>query len=172
MFKSPLAKLLVLAALLSAAWYLWTPRRTWDRFLTAVVMADPGRLQETVDFPMLRANLQDDIERSLVAKSGSGLGANLASGLVNQMVNVAVTPRGISQLITGFGTRTPRPGDVDSVAQRTATSFRYRSPSRVEVHIRPEGDDEAVAGVVTLRRTGFTWRVTRISSDRLTNPDP
>jgi hypothetical protein len=171
MLKSGLARLFLAAILITGVWYLWTPRRAWDRFLTAVVMADMPRLQEAVDFPILRSHLRDDIEASLVRRSGSGLGATLAAGLVTQMVNVAVTPRGMAQLITGFGTRTPRPGDVDSVEARTDLSFRYRSPSRVDVHLRPAGDDSSAAGVVTLTRSGLTWRVTRISSDRLTNPD-
>jgi hypothetical protein len=171
MLKSRLAKLILAAIVLAGVWYYWTPRRAWDRFLTAVVMADAQRLQATVDFPVLRQNLKDDIGASLTAKSSSGFGAVIASGLVEQMVNVTITPRGMAQLITGFGTRTPRKGDVDSVQAGSITSIRYRSPSRVEVRIRPADEDDSAAGVVTLSRTGLTWRVTRISSDRLTNPD-
>ncbi len=170
MLKSTLTKLLLAAVLLTAVWYVWTPRRSWDRFLTGVVMADTDLLQQTVDFPVLRENLKHDIEVSLRQGNEAGLGAALATGLVNQMVNITITPRGMAQLITGFGMRTPEPGSVDSVAAGSVTTFRYRSPSRVEVRIRPADADDAAAGVITLTRTGFTWRVTRLSSDRLANP--
>jgi hypothetical protein len=168
MLKSPLRKLLLLALILAGVWYFWTPRRSWDRFLTAVVMADSPALQDNADFIALRANLKSDLKLALESSDENGsLSGTLTSSLLDPVVNMTLTPRGIAELVTSFGTRSPQAGDLDSFASGSVTSFRYRSHSRVDVQIRPAGSSEDASGVFTLRRDGLRWRVSRIWSAKL-----
>jgi hypothetical protein len=56
---------------------------------------------------------------------------------------------------------------VSDTPENVVTSFRYKSPSRVDVRIRSAESTDANAGVLTFTRSALTWRLTRITSDRL-----
>lgn len=157
--------LLPLAVLLIGVWYVTSPRRAWDHFLHAIVTGQESELQATIDFPELRSNLRRDIRTALASRPG--VPAALTGPLADQIIATAVTPRGLSRLVTAFGTRTPDPTDIDSLEASTVTSFRYRSPSRVEVRIRPTGADPEQSGIFTFSRSGIHWRLTRISGSSL-----
>jgi len=84
--------------------------------------------------------------------------------ILDPLVDIMVTPDGMAQLVNSFGTR-----DV-ATPQETVVDYRYRSPSRVDVHIRSSIDPEEAAGIFTFERSGTAWRLVRIWSDRLANP--
>ena len=86
---------------------------------------------------------------------------------MEQAVNSVLTPTGLSQLVTGFGSVRRSAADVSETLGDVVTTYRYRSPSRVEVELRPAGDPDATAGVLTFTRSALSWRLTRLSSDRL-----
>lgn len=159
-----------LALLLVAvgAWMWITPRRTYDRFLRAVAFGDRADLEATVDFPVLRDNLRRDL-RSRLAAGPARIAGEVAASLLGTMVDAAVTPEGLSSIVTGFGTA---PGGVspDSLHRRTTTSFRYRSLSRVDVRIRPAGDERDGGGVLSFERTGLRWRLVRAWAPRPGEP--
>jgi hypothetical protein len=161
--------LLLVLVLAIGGWYAWSPRHAWDRFLGALVSGREAELQATIDFPILRDNLRHDLRTALVRKSGSDspIASGISGALVNSVVDMTVTPQGIARLVTGFGTRTPRPEDADSIRVGTETAFHYRSPSRVDVRVWPRGDDEQDGGIFTFERSGLSWRLVRIWSDRL-----
>ncbi len=89
----------------------------------------------------------------------------LGGAVIDPIVDMIVSPSGLEQLVTSFGTR-----DTD-LAQQTVVSFRYRSLSRVDVHVRSSVDPEREAGVFTFERSGTTWRLSRVWSDRLTSAE-
>lgn len=162
----PFRWLLLGAVLLTGIWYLYTPRRAWDRFLQGVVLADPSELQATVDFPTLRDQLRRDLEAGLASRSS--LAAATAGPIVDQLIAQVMTPRGLASLVTAFGMRTPEAADRDTLDARTVTSFRYRGPSTVDVHIRAASADPEDSGVFTFTRQGLQWRLTRIWGSGLT----
>lgn len=49
----------------------------------------------------------------------------------------------------------------------TDVTWGYPRLSRVDIHVRPEGDSGANAGILTLTREGTSWRLTRIWSEQL-----
>ncbi|MEO5826271.1 MAG: DUF2939 domain-containing protein [Gemmatimonadales bacterium] len=160
--------LVLLALVLVAAWYWVAPRRTWDRFLRAVAVGDGIALEQVVDFSSVRIHLKSDLRRSLETRNGGITRAAtpvLGGVVIDPLVDMIVSPSGLEQLITSFGTR-----NVD-VAQQTIVSFRYRSLSRVDVHVRSSVDPEREAGVFTFERSGVTWRLSRVWSDRLTSAE-
>ncbi len=164
---------LLLLVLATGAWYYWSPRRAWDNFLEAIVSGREGDLHSTIEFPILRDNLKRDLRAAIDQRmTGDAAGlAGLSGALIDPLVNMTVTPQGLTQLVTGFGTRTPRPGEADSLAAGTDVSYRYRGPSRVDVRVNARGGDAEDAGIFTFRRFGLSWRLVRIWSDRLTDPE-
>ncbi|MDX2207455.1 MAG: DUF2939 domain-containing protein [Gemmatimonadales bacterium] len=162
--------LLLVTVLVLGAWYVVAPRRTYERFLQALLTGSEAELVATVDFPRVRDNLKQDIAPALERAAG-GVGAALGGVFVEQAVNSVLTPTGLAQLVNGFGSMRARRNEAPPKDARTITSFRYRSPSRVEVRITSSADPDANAGILTFSRTAFTWRLTRITSDALTGAE-
>lgn len=163
----PFRWLLLGAVLLTGIWYLYAPRRAWDRFLSAAVFGQEGPLQEAVDFPTLRGHLREDLRAAMARKSP--LTALTLGPVVDQLVEHVLTPRGLTSVVTAFGMRTPEAADRDTLDARTETSFHYRGPSTVDVRIRAASAPDAEAGVFTFTRQGLRWRLTRIGGSGLTH---
>jgi hypothetical protein len=159
--------LVMAALLLTGVWYLYTPRRAWDRFMRGIVLAQPKDMDATIDFDALRDNLRQDLRAALQRNGSSDLVLRASGALLDQLVAQTVTPRGLTSLVTAFGTRTPQAADRDSLDAITVTTFHYRGPSTVDVRIRPASADAQGAGVFTFTRSGLRWRLTRVWSDRL-----
>ena len=160
---------LLIALVLTGAWFYWTPRRAYDRFIHAVAFANESELEATVDFPLLRMNLREDLRKGIQVRAGAGMGAGAATAMLSGLVEAAVTPEGLSQIVTGFGTRIPGPEAADSLVGNTVTSFRYRALSRVDVVLYPAGKTAEEGGVLTFTRSGLTWKLTRAWSPRQAN---
>ena len=79
----------------------------------------------------------------------------------------SLTPSGLADLITAFGSRTPGPNAADTLQAGTEVTFKYRGLSRVDVLIRAAGESEAQSGILTFLRTGTVWRLSRIWSEQL-----
>lgn len=159
--------LVMAALLLTGVWYLYTPRRAWDRFMRGIVLAQPKDMDATIDFDALRDNLRQDLRIALQRNDAGDLATQVGGALLDQLVAQTVTPRGLTALVTAFGTRTPTAADRDSLNAITVTTFHYRGPSTVEVRVHPASTDAQGAGVFTFTRSGLHWRLTRIWSDRL-----
>lgn len=167
--SSPLRWLLVLAVALVAVWYWIAPHRAYDRLLRAVAFGSQPELEATVDFAAVREHLHTDLSAAMTRRSGRGLGQAMVSAVLDQAVDAVLTPAGLSNIVTGFGTRAADGSLADTVEARTDVSFHYRSLSRVDVHIRPAGEPDDRSGILTFTRDGVRWRLTRIWSERLLN---
>ena len=160
---------LLIVLVLTGVWYYLAPRRAYDRFLQAVAFGNEAELEATVDFPLLRMNLREDLRKGIEARARSGLGATVATAMLGGLVDAAVTPEGLSQIVTQFGTRLPGPDAADSLTGTAVTSYRYRAPSQVDVVLYPAGKTADDGGVLTFTRSGLTWKLTRAWSPRQTN---
>lgn len=165
--RSPLTWLLLLLVVLVATWFWVAPHRAYDRLLQAVAFGSEPGLAASIDFPVVRAHLKDDIAAAVARRSRSRIGGAVTAAFLDQAVDATLTPSGLADLITAFGTRTPRRGAADTLVAGTDVTFRYQSLSRVDIHVRPEGDSDANAGILTLTREGTSWRLTRIWSEQL-----
>ncbi len=158
--------LLALTLLVAAVWFVVTPRRAYNDFRVALLTGSESGLQATVDFPRLRDNLKRDLAPAL-ERVGGGIGTTVGGLLLEQAVNSVLTPTGLSQVVTGFGTIRRSAAEVSDTPGDVVTTYRYKSPSRVDVEVRPAGDPDATAGILTFSRSALSWRLTRITSDRL-----
>jgi hypothetical protein len=163
----PLLLVVILAAV--ATWYHQAPRKTWDRFNRALILGSESELHRTVDFPILRDNLKRDLRVAFESSSGNSSAAlgGLAGALIDPMVDATLTPQGMARVLTVFGTRRGDPATESSLLQAGRTSFRYRSPSRVDILVHAEDAEPSSGGIFTLARSGFSWRLVRIWSHRL-----
>lgn len=160
---------LLLVLVVTGGWFYWAPRRAYDRFLHAVAFGNASELEATVDFPELRKHLREDLRKGIQVRAGAGFGAAAATAMLSGLVEAAVTPEGLSQIVTGFGTRVPGPDAADSLAGNTVTSYRYRALSQVDVVLYPAGRTAEDGGVLTFTRSGLTWKLTRAWSPRQAN---
>lgn len=167
--SSPLRWLLVLLVLLAGAWFWVAPHRAYDRLMRAIAFGSREELAVVVDFPAVREQLHTDLAAAMTRRGQRGLGEAVVSTILDQALDAVLTPSGLSNIVTGFGTRTPNGALADTVEARTDVSFHYRSLSRVDVHIRPRGEPDAQSGILTFTRDGVRWRLTRIWSERLLN---
>lgn len=162
--------ILLLTLVVGGAWLWVTPRRAWDRFMRALVLADTNTLNDVVDFPALRTNLKHDLRTAIAERADGGqLGvpAALSGMLIDPIVDVAVSPAGLTQIVTSFGTRQPATDAVGEARDRTVVSYRYRSPSRVDVRVRSSDDADTASGIFTFERSLVSWRLVRVWGDRL-----
>jgi hypothetical protein len=121
-----------------------------------VAFFSEGDLTATVDYEAVRANLRSDMMAAVRerVKGADGLG-ELGVGLVDAAVSEVGTAAGLAQLFTSIAMGMGRPDP----------SFRYRSLSRVDVELR---QSPTRSGIMTMTRSGLTWRITRVWGDGFT----
>lgn len=139
----------------------------------AVEHRDAAGLNSLVDYPALRENLKDHFRQGLsrtLAEEGDSSAAGamslyLADGMVSGLVDMAVTPEGLSRMMTGAP---PVPGETEAsrnpgMAPREAwfaeTRSRYEGTSRFLLTVR---DKEGRELQFVLDRAGLAWRLTDI----------
>ncbi len=153
--------LLLVGLIAVGSWYWFAPRRSYDRFLHAVAYADPAELDATIDFPQLRLNMREDIQAGLRRSGGTNLGTAITGAFLGTLVDAAVAPDGLAQILTGFGTRTITEAEAESLRESATTSFRYRSLSTVDVVLHPAGKPDQDGGILTFARSGLSWKLVR-----------
>lgn len=143
---------------------------------------DTGRLERYVDFPVLRSNVQAQLEDRMARASG-GLGGGLlgdfARGVAAQLggaaVQTMVTPQGIAMLLEGrsltkrvtdpFSAPEPPPAEGSAPAPQgyrplDKADTRFESASRF---VATTQDSDGRDGMVfVFERQGLRWRLTDI----------
>jgi len=163
----PLLWFLLLLLVLAAGWFWVAPHRAYDRFLQAVAFGSESGLAESMDMPLVRRRLKEDLGAAVARRSNSLIGGAATEALLNSAVDATLTPGGLADLITAFGTRAPGPGAADTLQVGTVVKFQYHGLSRVDVLIRAAGEGETRSGILTFLRTGTVWRLSRIWSEQL-----
>jgi hypothetical protein len=156
--------LLLIVVVLTGIWYVWAPRRAFDRMMRAVVLGDDTALATTIDFGTLRQNLRTDLQTALDGgiKAEPSLKATLATTMLEPMLQAMLTPGGIAETVNAMALAGL---DADSVATAVEPRFRYRGPSTVEVELGGTVADPA--GTLTFSRRGAQWQLTRMQGGLL-----
>ncbi|HZF44982.1 MAG TPA: DUF2939 domain-containing protein, partial [Sphingomonadaceae bacterium] len=127
----------LLALLLAVGWAFASPWIAMDGLRDAAREADRGSLEESIDFPALRASLKEQMREQIAqeaAKRGEanpmqGAGALLASGFLDGVVDSVITPDGMAALLVTGSLVPMRDGkpakEIDWAVERTGlNSFR------------------------------------------------
>jgi len=173
--------LIVLSLVGLGVYSYYAPGFTLQKIKEAARRDDRDRLRELIDFDSVKTALKDDIRTAMLKSAGdhlrnnpfAGLGVMMVNMMVDPMVEMMVSPAGLSALMKeGRVESTKAPGspsttpsqdsahDVNDIVMET----NYDEFSRYRVRIKPVGksDDEAITFI--LRREGlFSWRLTRVS---------
>ncbi len=160
--RSPLLWLNLVALVLAVTWLWITPRRAWDRLLTAVEQTDADALDRMVDFARLEDHLRTDLTRAMRGREdlSQALAQNPAqqASLASSFAEAGATPEGIRGILDAF----------HPIGSSPETSFRYRSPMQVDVVLTDPGSLGRDTGIFTFRLAGTSWRLVRIQSGWLT----
>ena len=129
-------------------------------------------LSEYVEFPTLRQNLKDQINAMFMKEMGkevkdspfSALGAVFGGMMAEKMVDVYVTPAGITELMSGEKLSSePEVGSSDSEPPSEPfanASMSYESFNKFSVTIKDKKSSGEVKFI--LRRRGIGWKLTEI----------
>lgn len=178
MQKQRIAGLAAGAGLLVGGYVYASPYITLHNLRNAIENNDAAAIERQVDFPALRESLKEQakaamlqsMQREMAGNPFAALGMALAGPMVDSMVDVAVTPTGLRQLLAS-GRLAAQPGDPATTepAAQPATSplsnvsLGYVSINRFEVRIPPEQGSGAATRLILARSGLSDWKVTAIA---------
>jgi hypothetical protein len=172
--RSPLTWLLTLAVVLGVVAYIVAPRRAYANFLRLLATGDNTGLEKLVDYNALRSHFTLDFAAGLASHPPTPpISPQQQASLVTVMVNAAMTPEGLGQMVTQMGTAVPleangRPSPGAAPPDlRPSTSVQFQSPGRVDIHVRAAGVPDSAAGIYTFELEGMRWRLTRVWTERI-----
>lgn len=148
-----------------AAYFATRPSATVTALREALVAGDKAALEELVDFPALRASVKTNLSRNMEGKSGepnTKLGALISNMLIGPIIDVVVSPSGLSLLFNGYSLQRSssarRTNDAEQGGNANVSYVStWESPSRYSVSVILDGK---TTSKLLLRRAGlFNWRL-------------
>lgn len=171
------------AVILCTAAYVYAmPFITVYQIRLSLEQRDPAALAEHVDFPQLRENVKTQISAAMMRKMGENLLQNplgtfalgLGSKVTDSLVDVMVTPAGVTRLLTGKDwVDSVKKGELPEISPEPAAAakplagarYGYDNWSEFSVYL-PDGkpDEHGKEGEIrfVLARAGFSWKLTNI----------
>lgn len=163
-------------ALFVLAWAA-APVFTARALISAAKAGDERRLEQLVDFPVLRESMKEELQAELVsrmrrdprvAESGlGGLGIMLAPMLVSGAVDVLVTPEVVADMVRTAEAPDPtRPADPDPTDRADADdihqSWGYRSLDEFAVTLTDRDRPDDRLALILERRGLFEWKLAAV----------
>ncbi|RIH85408.1 hypothetical protein Mlute_01577 [Meiothermus luteus] len=157
--KKPVLWLVLFAGLLLLLLaYTWfSPYLTLRGIQQAIQSNNPSALERYIDFPRVRESLKADLNRILVEQASQdqtgfgALGLLLVAPLVDQMVNVFVTPEGLASIGTS---QEPQQSDLEAVRD---WRLKRQGFSQALLHHKDNPDEGLL-----MERRGLGWKVVRL----------
>jgi hypothetical protein len=161
--------LLCVGTALLIAYVVAGPFITMHRIREALASGDSDALAANIEFPALRDHLKEQLNSMLLAQTAkdlkgnpfAGLGTLLVTRMAEAYVDAAVTPAGLSRLMSG---RRPEPGPASEPPEHARDVFRgahysYRGLSRFYASV-PTVNGANISFEFT--RYDLSWRLTDI----------
>jgi TonB family protein len=160
-------------------WTYLSPYLALDHLKQALEAGDRDSLNESVDFPALRSSLREQLNAQMVASflldnkdanAFSVLGAALARGMVNALIDQYVTPEVAAAIIQHKRVDGPpllteavnRYSQANAKDNLVKISWNYQSINRFDVRLSLK-DDKAEAITLIFLRSGLAnWRLSDI----------
>ncbi|ENX33050.1 hypothetical protein F889_02981 [Acinetobacter colistiniresistens] len=177
-------KISIVALLLLVVAYVYaSPYLTIYQIRQALKNEDTTALAHFVDFPSVRQNLKDQFNAALLEKfpedergregGFAALGAMLASSMVDKMVDMMVSPQGVSMLLQGKKLKEGLPDSAHSEPQPVQAETQKQSPQeQVNYRSHYQSLNQFVVEIqqaeqrskmnVIMQRQGLSWKVTQI----------
>lgn len=164
--------MIIVVGVLLAIYVAASPYLTVHQMKSAAEKHDGEALSEYIDFPSVRQSLKDQMNAMFIKEMAKDekmqdnpfavLGSAFVGIMVDKMVDLYVTPAGITQLMSGEKpTATEGDGGNSSSTQKILSdaSMSYESPDKFVVKVKGRTNEE---GKFILRRHGIGWKLTEI----------
>lgn len=167
---------LITISLAAAAVVYASPYYAVYQMKQAAQQRDAERLNNYVDFPVLRQNLQAAIDQKLQQtlqqtrdnNPFSGLAAGIAGKFATMMIDAIVTPQGLAAIVNGskpeLGKTRPatETDKQESTKKETHISYRYRGWSDFNVNVVDDSGKQTVT--LNFQRHGLlNWKLNAIT---------
>lgn len=137
---------------------------------TGIVEQDSKRLYGSIDFPLVRQSLKEQLKVAAMKSATTevegnplaALVAGLATTLVDGMVDSFVTPAGLASFMEGHKPSRPGPGQAGEVNSTESDDllqyarYSYDSISEFSVWVPTDDGDEIR---FALQRSGLSWKL-------------
>ncbi|MCH7335743.1 DUF2939 domain-containing protein [Acinetobacter sp. NIPH 2699] len=179
---------IVVVLLLVVGYLFAAPYLTIYQIHQAVKNDDSTALAGHIDFPSVRQSLKDQVNAQMlkdipqVSSSDRGLaalGAVLASSMVDKLVDVMVTPQGVSMLLQGkklkeslpwqdkveFQPVQPSEFELSSGTEKASdkkANYKARYQSFHQFAVEIQQPEQQMPVNIILQRQGLSWKVTQI----------
>lgn len=173
----------IVLVLLVFGYLFASPYLTIYQIRQAIEQEDSAALASHIDFPSVRQSLKDQVNAQMLQdmpqapsseRGLAALGAILASSMLDKVVDVMVSPQGITVLMQGKQLKDSLPMQTQSDFQTTHSSEsaslsgaekvnykgRYQSFNQFAVQIQHPHNH--LPTKIILQRTGLSWKVTQI----------
>jgi hypothetical protein len=147
--RKALAFLALLLAAGFAVWLYFTPQLALANMRDAAAARNAGELSSYVDYPQVRASLEVAVQSKMAALAQDqsnpllALGAGLAGGFVDPVIENLVTPQGMALMLSGVPPTLLASGTDPSTPE-----------SMMETSTRYDGLNTYIA---TVRRKDWPW---------------
>jgi hypothetical protein len=146
---------LVLIVAAGGAWYWASPWWTVRSMKQAAEARDVDALSRNVDYPAVREGLKRQF-RARSGGDGGVLGALIAGGVADRVVDLALTPEGMRAIFAAAPVaRTPRPGAV----KLNANEMVMRRDGLTQFRMVQQGGK---GGALVFRLRGATWMLSDV----------
>jgi Protein of unknown function (DUF2939) len=156
--------------IVSGAWLYATPYLAVRGMRAAAEARDAAALSAYVDFPAVRESVKTSFAGKVAAVAApvqdnplAAFGVAIAGAFANPMIDVLVTPEGLSQLLRG-----DVPARAASAVQAAApgteleTTTGYDGPSAFVLTVKLKGTSNAPITFVMNRRGLVSWKLTGV----------
>lgn len=157
----------VFALLALGAYVVLGPYLTLLKLKNGVQERDAEKVSECVDYPALRQNLKEQVERAIRARVGAdnplaALAAGVALTVADGLVDRLVSPEGLAELMAGqkpaLISTTREPSAAPGRALLDGASYGYASFGKFVIDVPTQGEN--IRFVLT--RSGMGWKLSRI----------
>jgi hypothetical protein len=157
----------------TAIYFATRPAATLSAIQAALAANDYRALNALVDFPALRASVKADLQRELQSRAGLApstamqFGAAIGNLLIGPMVDLVVSPLGLSYVLEGYSLGTSAgnaqsPGAEANPCAAVLYDARWESLSQYAVSVYKDGKP---VSILMLRRYGwFDWKLAGVNS--------
>jgi len=157
-----IAAFLVIAA--GAGWYFGSPRWTLHQMQAAAQEKDADKLSGYIDFPKLRDSFKEQVKAKMAAEIAKdkgdnpfgALGAALAMGMIDGMVEGLITPAAMREVFANAPE--PEPGEGKIGVRVKNLDLERTSLSEFRLVNREEKDGSSLV----FKREGLSWKMTEI----------
>jgi hypothetical protein len=170
-------KLLFLLLVFGAAfvgWYYFSPIYTLSQMKSAAESKDAGKLSAYVDYGALRADLKDDLRRTMTnevaGQSPTGIaaiGSAFAMAMLDPMIDAMVTPDGVEAMLAQGRPKQPADSKTqpNSKPERSPVQPPVAAPAKnpviernglSEFRVRSKDPNK---GAIVFRRRGLGWKM-------------